>query len=119
MVSYRHVFNKGLAISLFELYLSGEEPISLRNLKLTRTQWTNFQKLRYWDLVIKTRVDGEWKITQKGIQFITAGTSIQKWVWTYRGETDKFDGDACFFNDVHQPIYDKKEDYARNSKSRT
>jgi hypothetical protein len=116
MVSYRHAFNKGLASGLFELHISGGGPISLRNLKLTRTQWTNFQKLRYWDLVEKTGVDGEWKITTKGNEFITSGTSIQKWVWTYRGQTDKFEGDTCFFNDIHEPKFDKKEDYVRNSK---
>jgi len=116
MVSYRHVFNKGLASSLFELYESGGGPISLRNLRLTRTQWTNFQKLRYWDLVIKTGVDGEWKITEKANEFITMGTALPKWVWTYRGQTDKFDGDTCFFNDVHEPKYDRKEDYVRNSR---
>jgi hypothetical protein len=110
------VFNRGLAHGLYELFAAGGGPISLRSLKLTRTQWTNFQKLRYWDLVIKTGVDGEWKITEKANQFITMGTAMPKWVWTYRGQTDKFDGDMCFFNDIHEPKYDRKEDYVRNSK---
>ena len=111
MVEYRHTFNKGLAHGLYELFAVGGGPISLRSLKLTRTQWTNFQKLRYWGLVSPTKEDGEWKLTTKGFDFITQGISLQKWVYTYRGETVRFEGGTCFFNEVHPPIYDKKPDY--------
>ena len=115
MVEYRHTFNKGLANSLYELFAVGGGPVSLRSLRLTRIQWTNFQKLRYWGLVERTKIDGEWKLTGKGYRFIVAGTSIQKWVWTYRGETVRFDGDTCFFTSVHEPKVEKKEDYVANA----
>jgi hypothetical protein len=115
MVEYRHVFNKGLAHGLYELFFAGGGPVSLRSLRITRTQWTNFQKLRYWGLANRTRVDGEWILTDKGHTFITQGTAIQKWVWTYRGETVRFDGDTCFFKSVHEPMYQKKADYANNA----
>ena len=111
MVEYRHSFNQGLAQGLYELFAVGGGPISLRNLKLTRVQWTNFQKLRYWGLVIRTKEDGEWRLTAKGFDFITQGTTIPKWVFTYRGETVRFEGEACVFNEVHSPKYDKKPDY--------
>jgi hypothetical protein len=111
MVEYRHSFNQGLAQGLYELFAVGGGPISLRNLKLTRVQWTNFQKLRYWGLVIRTKEDGEWRLTAKGFDFITQGTTIPKWVFTYRGETVRFEGEACVFNEVHSPKYDKKSDY--------
>ena len=115
MVEYRHVFNKGLAGSLYEIFIAGGGPISLRKLKLTRTQWTNFQKLRYWGLVSPTKEDGEWVITQKGFDFIVKGETINKWVYTYRGEPVRFDGDICIFDEIHTPKYDKKLDYAANA----
>ena len=115
MVEYRHVFNKGLAHGLYELFAAGGGPTKLRDLRLTRTQWTNFQKLRYWGLVEKTRTDGEWKITDKGTAFVTMGTPLQKWVWTYRGDAVRFEGDTCFFKSVHEPKYEKKPDYAANA----
>jgi hypothetical protein len=111
MVEYRHTFNKGLAQGLYELFAVGGGPINLRSLKLTRTQWTNFQKLRYWGLVSRTREDGEWTLTAKGFDFITQGITIPKWVYTYRGDTVRFEGDACVFNEIHSPKYDKKPDY--------
>jgi hypothetical protein len=111
MVEYRHVFNKGLAHGLYELWASGGGPISLRSLRLTRVQWTNFQKLRYWGLVSRTRQEGEWTITPHGLSFVTQGTPIKKWVWTYRGDTVRFDGDTCFFADVHNVMYEKRPDY--------
>jgi hypothetical protein len=117
MVEYRHAFNKGLAQGLYELFAAGGGPISLRNLKLTRVQWTNFQKLRYWGLVVRTKEDGEWTLTAKGFDFITQGTTIPKWVFTYRGETVRFEGDACVFNAVHSPKYDKKSDYVATATS--
>jgi hypothetical protein len=111
MVEYRHTFNKGLAHGLYELWAAGGGPISLSRLRLTRVQWTNFQKLRYWDLVSRTRQDGEWTITTQGVQFVTQSTPITKWVWTYRGNAVRFDGDTCFFKDEHEATYDKRPDY--------
>ena len=116
MVEYRHTFNKGLAHGLYELWAADGGPISLRSLRLTRTQWTNFQKLRYWGLVGRIKHDGEWALTSQGLSFITQATPIQKWVWTYRGETIRFDGDTCFFHDVHEELYDQKPDYLSNAK---
>lgn len=111
MVEYRHTFNKGLAHGLYELWAAGGGPISLRRLRLTRVQWTNFQKLRYWDLVSPTRHEGEWTLTKQGLSFITQGTPIKKWAWTYRGNPVRFDGDTCFFVDIHEATYDKRPDY--------
>jgi hypothetical protein len=116
MVEYRHVFNKGLAHGLYELWAAGGGPIGLRNLRLTRVQWTNFQKLRYWGLVNRTRQEGEWAITIHGTSFVTQGTPIKKWVWTYRGDTVRFDGDTCFFKDVHVPTYEKRPDYVATAR---
>jgi hypothetical protein len=118
MVEYRHTFNKGLANGLFQLYAAGGGPISLRDLKISRTEWTNFQKLRYWELASRTRTEGEWVLTNLGRDFIFTKTAIQKWVWTYRGSTVRFDGDTVYFNDIHDPVFETKQDYVANSQAR-
>lgn len=116
-VKYKHSFSKALAIGLYKLYESGRIPINLKHLGLTRNQWDNFQKLRYWGLVKQahrpdgTRLNGEWVITQEGVDFIERGTSIQKNVLTYRGEAVEFVGDTCFFLDVHDTAYKKRPEY--------
>jgi len=116
-VKYKHSFSEALAVGLYKLYEFGNISINLKHLGLTRNQWDNFQKLRYWGLVKQayrpdgTRLNGEWIVTQEGIDFIERGTSIQKSVWTYRGKTVDFDGDTCFFLDVHEPSYKKRLEY--------
>ena len=116
-VKYKHSFSNALAIGLYKLYESGNISTNLKHLKLTRNQWDNFQKFRCWGLVKQayrpdgTRLNGEWIVTQEGIDFIERGTSIQKSVWTYRGKTVDFEGDTCFFLDVHEPSYKKRLEY--------
>jgi hypothetical protein len=122
IVEYKHSFSKALAIGLYRLYQENR-PVNIKHLGLTRNQWDNFQKLRYWGLVAKAvddagkRVGGCWAVTQLGVDFIENGTSIQKFVWTYRGETVRFDGDTCFFNDVHPVEYKQRTDYAQEAVS--
>ena len=117
-VKYKHTFSKALAIGLYKLYQSGATAINLKNLGLTRNQWDNFQKLRYWGLVAQarrpdgTRLNGEWIVTPEGVEFIERGTGIKKSVWTYRGDVTEFEGDMCFFLDVHEAEYKKRTQYA-------
>ena len=75
VVEYKHNFNAGMANSLWQIYLVNK-PVALTDLELTRSQWTNFQKLRYWGLVeqciddVSKRSNGLWRITDLGRQFI-------------------------------------------------
>jgi hypothetical protein len=120
MVEYRHGFSAALAHGLHSIYLANKT-INLKHLNLTRNQWDNFQKLRYWGLVQKainengSRNQGCWSITQKGKDFVDGKILIPKGVWTYRGETVRFEGDDCKFNDVHEPTYKQRVEYAEES----
>ena len=120
IVEYRHSFSEALAICLYKLY-EANAVVNIKELGLTRNQWDNFQKLRYWDLVVKAtdengkRIGGCWAITSSGIAFIEKGTSITKSVWTYRGETVRFEGDTCFFKDKHSIGYTQRETYAEEA----
>lgn len=120
MVEYKHSFSKALATGLWRLYRAGGV-VNIKDLGLTRNQWDNFQKLRYWGLVAPAfresgvRMNGCWYITPLGLDFVERGAPIQKSVWTYRGNTVRFEGDTCFFNDTHEVEYEKKESYAANA----
>jgi hypothetical protein len=121
MVEYKHSFSKALAVGLGRLHFFAGGPINIKNLGLTRNQWDNFQKLRYWGLVGKatkedgTRAGGEWVLTQKGFDFIQKGIGIPKSVWTYRGDPVRFEGDTCFYLDDHEPKYKRRTKYAEEA----
>lgn len=123
-VEYRHTFNLALASGLFKLYRRDDATSNLKYIGLTRNQWDNFQKMRYWGLVEKagrddgSRIGGVWRVTALGRRFIEAGEAIQRRVWTYRGNTVRFEGDHCFFLDFHAPGYEQRPSYAANAQPR-
>jgi hypothetical protein len=99
------------------------KPVNLALLELTRNQWDNFQKLRYWDLVARytdkegIRKGGVWTITSKGIEFVLGRIKVPKSVWTYRGERVRYEGDEVLIFHVHEG-YRYMADYAEESKPR-
>lgn len=117
MVEYRHTFNEALAEGLFRLYQAGT-PVNLKTLELDRNQWDNFQKLRYWDLVEKfindegNRVGGTWLVTPHGKDFVEGHTTIQRNVFTYRGERVRYEGKTVFFKNNHPGQYKTRLEYA-------
>lgn len=90
MMEHRHTLSKAMAEGLRRI--SEKSPTNLKHLGLTRNQWDNFQKLRYWGLVEKhirddgKRIGGAWKITPLGRAFLSGEVIVPKTVWTYRGE---------------------------------
>lgn len=119
LVEYKHVLNKGLVHALFEL-AKQDKPVHLSTLDLTRNQWTNFQKLRYWNLVYKEMRDdgsctGNWYLTSDGWDFIWDRSSMAKHAWTYRGETIRLDGDRVYFSEIYDRNYRERVDYARDA----
>ena len=124
MKEYNHVLSIPLCKALVKLYnhsLQGEIPVNIKCLKMTRNQWDNFQKLRYWDLVSKyvdqngKRKGGEWKITKRGIDFVKGIIRIKNHVTTYRGERIKYYGSKVRIESVVEDNYRKRRDYAKDS----
>jgi hypothetical protein len=117
VVEYRHTLNRPLADALHRLYMAGDQ-VNLSELRLTRNQWNNFQKLRYWGLVEKgkrpdgSHIAGEWFVTLRGRDFIEGRCSIHRWAWTYRGKVVKYEGNDVFFNSLSDENYLKRTDYA-------
>jgi hypothetical protein len=121
LVEYKHLLNQGLVQALHQLSLS-KEPIPLTDLALSRNQWTNFQKLRYWGLVAKEVTSdgygtGKWFVTVIGRDFIEGNTPMPKNAWTFRGETIRIDGDKVWFQDSFNDNYRKRKDYAEDCKA--
>jgi len=111
IVEYKHNLTPGLVSGLIELSKAGGGPINLKELGLTRNQWDNFQKMRYWGLVSKVGGDrtGVWEITSLGRDFVEGRTSCKKSVWTYRGATVRTDGKDTFITDLNlEPYYQEQ-----------
>ncbi len=102
IVEYKHSLVPGIVSALRTLYATTKDPINLNALNLTRNQWDNFQKLKYWDLVkqVGGKKSGIWQITTVGIQFVEERITLQKSVWTYRGEVRRSSGHTVSINDI-------------------
>jgi hypothetical protein len=122
VVEYKHNFNAALANSLYKIYNFGK-PIAISELSLTRNQWTNFQKLRYWDLVSPLkdkngkRIGSLWEVTTTGVNFVEGKRSIFKYVWTFRGQCDRFEGELITFKEMHEKHYKKRPEYAQEAQA--
>lgn len=121
MQEYRHSLNLGLLEGLLRLYKAAK-PVNLRDLLLTRSQWDNFQKLRYWDLVQKHREGGIekggiWEITERGRDFVLGRVTVPRQVRTYRGERVGFEGDQVAASEIHDVFqgFKKAPEYRRES----
>ncbi len=124
MREYRHALGGGLVSALVAFARAGGGPIHLEKVNLSRHQWTNFQKLRYWELVAKAelpdRQKGIWKMTQKGWLFVAGQLAIHQRAVTYRGKLERLEGSRVF---VHQvacgeavPRFDERDFFLRTAK---
>lgn len=84
---------------------------------LTKSQFTNFQKLQYFDLVSKTDIAGCWKLTPLGLAFIKGELTISKYVIVDHNKTVRWSDEQVSFEDIIEfdTWYQKKEDYQKNS----
>ena len=112
-VRYRHNLSKGIVRGLIKLEQAGGGPINLKKLNLTRNEWDNFQKLKYWGLVRKApstegaTKSGIWEITSLGTMFVHGKSPVHKTVTTYRGEVVQIDGKLISIGDVSVNFLDK------------
>ena len=111
-VQYRHSLSKGMVEGLIKLSDAGIDFINIKELGLTRNQWDNFQKLKYWGLVEqKGAKTGHWKITLNGLNFIGGVIKIARSVWTYRGSVVSIEGPTIAISQVGKR-YKQREEYA-------
>ena len=121
MNEHKHSISKSMVIGLDRLRKRGGL-LNIKELGLTRNQWDNFQKLRYFGLTEqvpneegKTK-QGVWRITQEGLDFLDGKRPVPKSAWSYRGKFVRFEGNPIFPTDA-DPDYKYREQYAEDSKA--
>lgn len=108
VVEYRHGFNKVLASALIKLS-KAPGPVAIKDLGMSHSELANLQKLSYWSLIENPRL-GVWGLTENGRRFMDGRSLIHEFVWSYRGEFRRFEGDLISFKDRH-PNPDQRPDY--------
>lgn len=96
---YKQGLSLGIVRALFEAYrLHRCRPFKPGDEEtLDHGQKNNWQKLRYWGLVVKDpraagqEKSGWWRVTALGEDFLVRGTRVTRFVWTYRGEVMEID----------------------------
>lgn len=102
MVEYTHSLSKGLVAGLKKfLEKFGDQPGEIADAGMSYTMRCNFQKLRYWDLIIKVGdpngKGGRWRVTPAGVLFATGEREAPSKVRTFRGKWIAYDGPGVMF----------------------
>jgi len=120
VVEYKHGLSIGLVRVLYVM-ASGAPPgsvVSMSDLKLTYSQRCNAQKLRYWYLIEKVHDQdskgGDWRVTNRGFEFLRGAISVPKDVWTFRGDTVRYEGRSRYIEQVTDG-WKWRPDYAREA----
>lgn len=101
IVDYKHNLNRTLVSSLWILHKAGGRA-RLDTLNLDNTQFTNFQKLRYFNLVVATGAHSEWQITKAGVEFLQARRSISKFVITRNAIVKQISDERVFVYEIKE-----------------
>lgn len=99
-------------------------PIEINSLNMTTSQWTNFQKLRYWNLIARYEdkahpKGGIWVVTQQGADFVDGTLPIRKYAVMYRNELVEYSGDLVFEKQIKQRTFKTRPEYAQDHDSIT
>ena len=114
-LEHKHSLTSGLVGALIKFHQkAGTQSVNLKEVGLTRNQWDNFQKLKYWNLVVQEG-KGVWRTSTRGQQFLRGETVCYRSVWTYRGAPVEYAGEQLTIDqlggsDTH---YLRREDYSR------
>ena len=104
IMKHKHSFSKSLANILLQAcnrFKIGYAFHLQKDLKLTKNQYNNFQKLRYWGFVSKhfengKRKGGYWFLTCEAVRVIKEGKLFAKKVITFNNEVLETEGLICF-----------------------
>jgi len=115
-VEHQHSLTKVLANAIWDFAKQTKgKSTRLKSLGWNRTRWQNFSKLKYWDLIAQDNPkSGEWRITHKGVLFVTGGLAIPKSVWTWADQVVEYGGEKLFLRDVwgQMPDYQDRVDFS-------
>jgi len=114
-VEYKHSLSPVMVRGLFKLYRVGGCS-KLLDVDLSKSEFTNFQKLRYFGLAVKQE-NHEWIVTDKGVEFLEGIRSCEKFVYTRGGKVLRSDEKTIFLNEVKK-IGDILEFYREQARSK-
>lgn len=114
--------NRGLVETLEKILhavvMSGRNDVHLqKDMNLSKNQYNNTQKLRYFGLIAKVKVAGQtnsgrWLITHRGAEFLK-GKPVHKWVKVYNNHLTERSAETVTVNDLlnHDVYWPVKLDY--------
>lgn len=112
---YQHSLTTGLVSTLCK-FMRGDEQLMFQakhpilTCAMTYNQGSNFQKLRYFGLVIKSSKSGYWILTQKGHDFVYGKTVCEKHVITSKGVVESVSAEKLHISQLKGlPIEFQKE----------
>jgi len=108
LVDYKHSINRTLVSCLWRLYQAGG-CARLDKLGLYNTQFTNFQKLRYFNLAVATGRYSEWQITQAGVEFLQGRRQMPRFVITRNARIKQISDELLFVQQVKDCVEFKVE----------
>ena len=108
IVNYKHNINRTLVSCLWRLYQMGGRA-RLDAMGLYNTQFTNFQKLRYFNLAVATGRHSEWQITRIGMEFLRGLRRTPKFVVTRNARVLQVSDELLFVYEVKDCVAFKIE----------
>lgn len=88
-----------------------------KDLTLTKNEYANFQKLKYWGLVRKAEKSGFWLITKIGYDFLAGKIVLPKAQWTFNNTVVGQEGGLISIQDLKlEPWgYKQREEYSQDA----
>lgn len=115
-IEYRHNFNVGLATCLKLLFQNGGMA-KIGSLGLNNSQFANFQKLQYWDLIYPYgKKRGWWAITPRGVEFLQGKRDIPSGIVTIKSRIVRSEGNSLNVWDIIKS-WDEREYYVEQKRS--
>lgn len=96
---------RGLCFTLLKFYTAttstGSNHLHVRTIEaLNKTEFANFQKLRYFGLVQKSEQSGYWSITYSGFEFLRGRKDKPKKVYVFRNRVKEVDEQRVYLKDI-------------------
>jgi|GEM_PF-626464 len=109
-VEYKHSLTTIMIRGLSHLFQATGRRANLQKLLENKSEYTNFQKLRYFGLAMPADDDsGDWFMTLRGFEFMTGQRKVPKFVWTKKAKVIRFSNEMVSIDDIKDCVQYKQE----------
>lgn len=92
---YPRALNSGLARALILMHRAPTTPEGWVDIKNVDVRGGDYAKLRYWELIEqRSSGSGVWRVTLKGVKFVSDQGRVPKTVFVYNGRVRAFSDDT-------------------------